>query len=84
MRIAAFENEPEAAATATMLRERGYDTKVVNRDNRAYEESLRDFFHGKPRTYEPRAFVISGDADYEPFRRAARRHYGFVIRGELD
>jgi hypothetical protein len=84
MRIAAFENEPEAAATATMLRERGYGTKVVTRKDEAYTESLRDFFHGKPRTYEPRAFVISGDAEYEPFMRAAQRHYGFVIRGEID
>lgn len=84
MRIAAFENEPEAAATATMLRERGYDTKVVTRENKAYKESLRDFFRGKPRTYEPRAFVISGNAEYEPFKTAAQRNYGFVIRGETD
>lgn len=84
MRIAAFENEPEAAATATMLRERGYDSEIVTRDNEAYEDSLRDFFHGKPRTYKPRAFVISGDAEYEPFRTAAQRNYGFVIRGETD
>ena len=84
MRIAAFENEPEAAATATWLRERGYDSKIVTRSNEAYEDSLRDFFHGKPRTYEPRAFVISGNADYEPFARAAQHHYGFVIRGEID
>lgn len=84
MRIAAFENEPEAAATATMLRERGYDTQIVTRDDGAYEDSLRDFFHGKPRTYKPHAFVISGDADYEPFKMAAQRHYGFVIRGSTD
>ena len=84
MRIAAFENEPEAAATATMLRERGFDSEVVTRDDEAYDENLRDFFHGKPRTYEPHAFVISGDAEYEPFRNAAQRHYGFVIRGETD
>jgi hypothetical protein len=84
MRIAAFENEPEAAATATMLRERGYTTRIVTRDDEAYEKSLQDFFHGKERTYEPHAFVISGDAEYEPFMRAAQRHYGFVIRGEID
>ncbi len=84
MRIAAFENEPEAAATATMLRERGYETKIVTRDDGAYEDSLRDFFRGKPRTYKPRAFVVSGNADYEPFRMAAQRHYGFVIRGTTE
>jgi hypothetical protein len=84
MRIAAFENEPEAAATATMLRERGYDSEIVTRDSEAYEKSLRDFFHGKPRTYEPHAFVISGDAEYQPFKMAAQRHYGFVIRGETE
>ena len=84
MRIAAFENEPEAAATATMLRERGYDSEVVTRDSEAYEDSLLDFFHGKPRTYKPHAFVISGDAEYEPFKTVAQRHYGFVIRGETD
>lgn len=84
MRIAAFENEPEAVATARMLRQRGYESKVVTRDNNRYKDSLRDFFHGKPRTYEPDAFVISGDAEYEPFRTAAQRHYGFVIRGETE
>ena len=84
MRIAAFENEPEAAATATMLHERGYDSRVITRDDGAYEKSLTDFFHGMPRTYEPHAFVISGDASYEPFVQAVRRNYGFVIRGEID
>jgi hypothetical protein len=83
-RIAAFESEPEADAAATMLRERGHEAKVVTRDAGAYEESLRDFFKGKPRTYEPRAFVISGDTEYEPFLRAAQRHYGFVIRGVTE
>ncbi len=82
MRIAAFENEPEAAATATMLKERGYDSKVVPRDAQAYETTLKDFFAGKPRTYEPHAFVISESAEFEPFRRAANRHYGFVIRDD--
>lgn len=84
MRIAAFEREPEAAATATMLRERGYDTKVVTRRDEAYGKSLREFFHGKTRTFEPHAFVISGNAEYEPFKTAAQRNYGFVIRGETD
>lgn len=84
MRIAAFEHEPEAAATAIMLRERGYDSKVVTTDTEAYEKNLRDFFKGKERTFEPHAFVISGDAEYEPFMEAAQRHYGFVIRGETD
>jgi hypothetical protein len=82
MYIAAFENEPEAAATAVMLRERGYRSRVVARDEDAYEQSLRDFFRGKPHTFEPHAFVISEDADFEPFMRAATRHYGFVLRGD--
>jgi hypothetical protein len=82
MRIAAFENQTEAAATAIMLQQRGYDSKVVARNAEAYEATLKDFFAGKPRTYEPRAFVISEKAEFEPFMRAAQRHYGFVIRGE--
>jgi hypothetical protein len=82
MRIAAFETEPEAAATAVMLRERGYDSKVVVRDEQAYGEALKQFFAGKPHTYQPHAFVISESADFEPFMRAANRHYGFVILGE--
>jgi hypothetical protein len=84
MRIAAFENEPEAAAAATILRERGYDSKVVVRNEKSYEQTLKQFFAGQPRTYEPHAFVISESAEFEPFRRAANRHYGFVIRGETD
>ena len=82
MRIAAFENEPEAAATATMLKKRGYDSKVVIREEEAYGKTLKRFFEGKRRTYEPHAFVISENADFEPFMRAANRHYGFVIRDE--
>ena len=82
MRIAAFENEPEAEAAAVMLKERGYDSRVVTRDDEAYEEQLRDFFKGRERTYEPHAFVIADEVEYEPFMRAAQRHYGFVIRGE--
>ena len=84
MRIAAFEREPEASATARYLRERGYQTDVVTPDAKDYEKSVREFFKGKKRTFEPHAFVISGDADYEPFMQAARRHYGFVIRGKTD
>jgi hypothetical protein len=84
MRIAAFENEPEAEATARMLRERGYDSKVVIREEQAYAQTSKEFFAGKPRTYEPHAFVISENADFKPFQRAANRHYGFVIRGETD
>ena len=84
MRIAAFENEPEAAATATYLREHGYDTEMVTRETDEYADNVKDFFKGKERTFEPHAFVISGDAEYEPFMRAAQRHYGFVIRGETD
>ncbi|MBV8149077.1 MAG: hypothetical protein JO092_08305 [Candidatus Eremiobacteraeota bacterium] len=84
MRIAAFENEPEAAATANMLKERGYDSKVVVREEKAYEGTLKEFFEGKPRTYEPHAFVISENAEFEPFMRAANRHYGFVIQGETE
>jgi len=82
MQIAAFENEAEASATAIMLRERGYDSRVVTRGDAAYGKSLKDFFHGKQRDFEPHAFVISDTVDYEPFLRAANRHYGFVIRGE--
>lgn len=84
MRIAAFEHEPEAEAAATMLEERGYDSQIVTKDEEKYEDNLRDFFKGKQRTFEPHAFVVSGTADYEPFMRAAQRHYGFVIRGETD
>jgi hypothetical protein len=84
MRIAAFENEPEAAATATTLRDQGYDSKLIFRDDRAYARTLKEYFAGKSQTYEPFAFVISDDAEFEPFMRIANRHYGFVIRGVTD
>ena len=83
MRIAAFENEPEAEAAAIMLRERGYDSTVVKQSDRSYEERVADYFRGKPRTYQPNALVISETADFEPFANAAQKHYGFVIRGEV-
>jgi len=84
MRIAAFENEPEASAAATILREQGYNSRVVTRRSEAYEDRLRDFFRGKQRTFEPAALVISDDAEFESFARVAQRHYGFLIRGQAE
>jgi hypothetical protein len=84
MRIAAFENEPEAAATARILQQRGYDSRVVIREEKTYEKTLKDFFAGRPHSYEPYAFVISEDAEFAPFARAANHNYGFVVRDEID
>jgi hypothetical protein len=82
MRVAAFENEPDAAATATHLREQGYDAEVIVKENSDYDERMRAFFSGKPVPYEHHALLLS-EADAEPFDRAVLRHYGQVIRGDV-
>lgn len=84
MKIAAFERDPEASATATILREQGYDSKIVKQGQDDYDERVGEFFKGKPQTYEPRAFVISEEAEFEPFMKAAQRHYGFIIRDDIE
>jgi hypothetical protein len=81
MNIAAFENEPDAEATATVLRENGYDAQVVLKGGEEYEERMHDFFQGKPVAFEAHALVLS-DADDDIFMRNVQRHYGHIIRGE--
>jgi len=82
MRVAAFENEPDAEATATMLAELGYDSEVIVKAGANYDERMRAFFAGKPVPYEHHALLVS-EADAEPFDRAVIRHYGQVIRGDV-
>ena len=83
MQIAAFESEPEAQQTATILKEQGYDCTIVTRNDRSYEQRTADYFKGKAQSYQPQAYVISETAEFEPFLHAAQRHYGFVIRGDI-
>lgn len=82
MRIAAFESEPDAEATATVLREQGYDSEVIVKDGESYDERVKRFFAGDVVSSEPHAVLIS-NADSIPFMAAVQHHYGIVIKGEV-
>ncbi|HEY1882034.1 MAG TPA: hypothetical protein VGG51_03205 [Candidatus Cybelea sp.] len=79
MLAALFENEPQASAAATVLRELGFDSEVILRGANTFEERTRDFFAGKPPSFEPHALLLSANADDERFARTVQRHYGILI-----
>ena len=79
--MAAFESEPDAEATAIVLRENGFDAEVLKRGAEDYEERTRDFFQGRPHEFAEHAILVS-NADRDTFMRNVQRHYGTVIRGE--
>ena len=80
MLAALFENEPQASAAATVLRELGFDSEVILRGaNTFFEERTRDFFTGKPPSFEPHALLLSANADDERFARTVQRHYKISI-----
>ena len=81
MRAAVFESEPQASAAAVVLRELGFDSEVIVQGANTFEERARDFLSGKPAPFEPRAILLSGDADDERFIRTVQRHYGIVLGG---
>ena len=77
---AAFEDEPQASAAATALRELGFDAEVTTRDGgEDFDERARDFIAGNPPPFEARAFLHSSDADVDRFARLVQRHYGFIL-----
>jgi hypothetical protein len=80
MPAALFENEPQASAAATVLRELGFDSEVILRGANTFDERTRDFFAGKPPAFELHALLLSTDADDERFARTVARHYGIVIQ----
>jgi hypothetical protein len=79
MPTAGFESTPQAEQVATILREQGYDSRLVVRSSDDFAERSGRFFKGDPPPFEPQAFVVSEDAEFEPFARAAQRHYGIII-----
>lgn len=79
MRAAVFESEPQASAAATVLRELGFNSEVIVHGANTFEERTRDFLSGKPTPFEPRALLLSGDADDDRFVRTVQRHYGVVL-----
>jgi hypothetical protein len=78
--IAAFEEEPDAVATATALREQGHECQVVTKSDTSYDERMRDFFSGKPHPYETHAFLIADDTEDATFAREVRLHYGQIVK----
>jgi hypothetical protein len=79
---AAFESEPQAEAAAGVLREMGYESRVVVRtsgEDGDFAKRTTEFFAGKFAPFEPHALVISDDAEAEPFTRTVQRHYGIVV-----
>jgi hypothetical protein len=78
--IAAFEEEPDAVATAIALREQGHECQVVTKSDKSYDERMRDFFSGKPHPYETHALLIAEGAEDAAFAREVRLHYGQIVR----
>ncbi|HTU82562.1 MAG TPA: hypothetical protein VMF61_10555 [Candidatus Acidoferrales bacterium] len=79
MRVAAFEDEPDAQATAILLRELGFTARVVEKGGNSYDERMRAFLSGRTVDFEIHAFLLS-DADEERFRREVQVHHGSVLR----
>lgn len=78
--IATFEEEPDAEATATALREQGHECQVVTKSDKSYDERMRDFFSGKPHPFETHALLITDDVEDAAFAREVRLHYGQIVR----
>lgn len=78
MAVAVFESEPQASAAAIALRELGFNADVHVHGANDFEERTRAFFGGKPVPFEPKAILVSDDADEERFLRTVQRHYGIV------
>lgn len=76
---AAFENEPQAGAAATTLRELGFTAEVTSRaGGDSFDERMRSFFAGNAPPFEAHA-LLSSDADVERFAHIVQKHYGFIV-----
>jgi hypothetical protein len=87
MLTAVFENEPDAEATAIVLRNQGFEAQVQlkNQDGEHYGDRMRDFFSGRGQPFEAHA-VLTSDAGNDAFAHEVVAHHGHVIddgRGEL-
>jgi hypothetical protein len=87
MLTAVFENEPDAEATAIVLRNQGFDARVklTHQDGEKYGDRMRDFFSGREHPFQVHA-VLTSDAGGDEFAREVAAHHGHVIddgRGEL-
>lgn len=79
MPIAAFEDEPQASAAATALRELGFTAEVTTRSGGdTYDERARSLFTGNPPPFEAHA-LLESDADLDRFARVVQRHHGFPV-----
>jgi hypothetical protein len=87
MLTAAFENEPDAEATAIVLKNQGFtaDVKLVHQEDESYGDRMRNFFSGREHPFQVHA-VLTSDAGTDAFAREVTAHHGHVIdddRGAL-
>lgn len=79
MPIAAFEDEPQAGAAASALRDLGFTVEVTTRNSGdTYDERTRALIAGHPPPFEMHA-LLSSDADVDSFARIVQRHHGFIV-----
>jgi hypothetical protein len=75
---AVFEHEPDAESTATVLRELGYDSQVLEHSDESYDDRMRAFFSGRERPFEVHA-ILTSDASADTFAREVAAHHGRVV-----
>jgi hypothetical protein len=77
---AVFENEPDAEATAIVLRNQGSSAqfKLVHQEDQSYDDRMRDFFSGREHPFTVHA-VLTSDASGDSFAREVAAHHGHVI-----
>ena len=75
MRVAYFEDEPDAEAAASMLRELGFTATVHSCTSETYSDMLKKFFRGEIGLYEKDA-VLESDAAADSFETIVVRHHG--------
>jgi hypothetical protein len=77
---AAFEDEPQASAAGSALRDLGFSVEITtSAGNDSFEERARGFLAGKVPSFEVHAMLASDDADVDAFARIVQRHHGIII-----
>jgi hypothetical protein len=75
---AVFEHEPDAESTAIVLRELGFDGRVIEHSDESYDDRMRAFFSGRERPFEVHA-ILASDAHPDTFAREVAAHHGHVV-----
>jgi hypothetical protein len=81
MPIAYFEDEPDAEAAASMLKELGFTATVHSCTTEKYSDMVKKFFRGEIGLYEKDAVLESDDAAPDSFETIVIRHHGRPAQG---